>query len=472
MANLTLSIGPYSHTWLFGNRRTVKPLDDGTVERAFNVTTATSRVMKDSIELWYALYTNNPPWKTDCVKPLGLPGAIGRELTKFALAEFNVTVSGGPRADFINERVQLVLVPQLSKDLELGLCLGGFAMRPYMDARGTLLVDGTGATAFSPIEFDGTGRAISGVFREVVKVKKETYCRLEYHGFDENGVYIIRNKAYKGDTGGGTEIDLATVPQWANLADEVKIENIEQPLFAYFRNPSSNDIEPGSQIGVSVYGGEPNAALLKQADEQWERLWWEFESGERKIFSDGNKVSAGQFHDRLFEYGNFTSEGNLFEPFSPEFRHDPLYSGFQWILQRLEYNTGLSFGTISDPQSVEKTATEILAAKNRQRITVKAIQNALENAIDDVIYAMNAYCDLYGLAPAGEYDVTYNWGDGVLDDPDTIRQDKAMMLQEISAGVSQPWEYRVAFKKETEEEANANLPQMEDMTTEPQEEIE
>ena len=87
------------------NRRTVKPLDDGTIERAFNVTPATSEVMKKGIELWWALYTNNPPWETDCVKPLGLPGAIGRELTKFALAEFNVTVSGGPRADYLKHRL-------------------------------------------------------------------------------------------------------------------------------------------------------------------------------------------------------------------------------------------------------------------------------------------------------------------------------------------------------------------------------
>lgn len=458
-------------TWW--NRRMVKPLDAGTVERAFDVTPAASRVMKDSIELWYALYTNNPPWETDCVKPLGLPGAIGRELTKFTLAEFSVAVSGGPRADFLNERVQSVLLPQFSRDLELGLCLGGFAMRPYMDARGRLLVDGTGATAFSPVEFGGTGRAVSGVFRETVKVRKDTFTRLEYHGFDESGVYIIRNKAYRGDTGGGAEIELNSVPKWGNLAPEIHIENIEQPLFSYFRNPSSNDIEPGSGIGVSVYGGAPNMALLRQADEQWERLWWEFESGERKIFSDGMRVSAGQFKDRLFQYGSFTSEGNLFEPFSPEFRNDPLYSGFQWILQRLEYNTGLSFGTISDPQSVERTATEILAAKNRQRITVKAIQRALENAIDGVLYAMNAYCDLYGLAPAGEYEVTYNWGDGVLDDPETVRQDKATDMLEVNAGLLNNWEYRMKWRGETEEEAKAMLPGMEDMVTgEKQEEVE
>ena len=60
----------------------------------------------------------------------------------------------------------------------------------------------------------------------------------------------------------------------------------------------------------------------------------------------------------------------------------------------------------------------------------------------------------------------------LLDDPDTVRQDKAMMVQEISAGITNPWEYRVAFKKESEEGAKAMLPKMEDMVTENQEEIE
>lgn len=457
------------------NRMRVRPINEGTVEKAFDVVPAVSRVMQDNISLWYALYTNEPPWITpdSCVKPLGLPGAIGRELARYALAEFNFTVSGGPRADYLNERAQIAANGFL-RNLELGLCLGGIAFRPYLE-NGQLFVDANSATVFSPIDFDGSGRCVAGVFKDEITVKKQKYTRLEYHGFEKrdngNSVYVIRNKAYRGYAS-GTPITLTEVPAWADLQEEIIIDGLEQPLFSYFRNPSSNDIEPESKIGVSVYGGTPNTSLIQQADEQWERLWWEFQSGERKIYTDGAQVRAGQFNDRLFEKGNFTAEGNLFEPFSPEFRNDPLYQGFQYILQRIEYNVGLSFGTISDPQSVEKTATEILAAKNRQRITVGAIQAAFEVTLDGLIYAMNAYCDLYGLAPSGEYKITYNWGDGVLDDPETIRAEKAMDMQEISAGLKSDWEYRVKWYGETEEEAKSNLPRMEDMVTEPQNEIE
>lgn len=454
---------------LFGVKQ--KPLDDGTVEQAFNVTPAASRVMKSNIELWYALYINQPPWKSDCVHSLGLPGAIGRELARYTMSEFTMTVSGGVRADYLNERAQNALVPLLMKAFEIGYCLGGVAIRPYIDQTGRLLYDLTGPTAFSPVEFDGTGKAVAGVFKDTAKVGKETYTRLEYHGF-ENGVYVIRNKAYKGETGGGTEISLATVPQWANLQNETKIEGIDRPLFAYFKNPTSNDIEPGSQIGVSIYGGEANIELLKQADKQWYQLIREYSSGKRRVLFNGSKLDASQVDDEIYEYGDFTGDGNFFQFINPEIRDEPYYNGFQKILQRIEYNVGLSFGTVSDPQSVEKTATEILAGKNRQRITVNGGQNAGQNALDDLMYATNAYCDLYRLAPAGDYEVTYNWGDGVLDDPDTIRQDKAMMLQEISAGITNQWEYRVAFKKESEEEAKAMLPQMEQIVTENQDEVE
>ena len=63
--------------------------------------------------------------------------------------------------------------------------------------------------------------------------------------------------------------------------------------------------------GVSAYSGAV-VDRIKEVDEQWERIWWEFKSGERKIFSDAAQISAGQIDDRLFLRGTFTSGGDLF----------------------------------------------------------------------------------------------------------------------------------------------------------------
>ncbi len=433
------------------------PGPEGLAERAFGVKSAVPPAMRQGLELWYALYVDDPPWRREDprLKPSGLPGAIGRELARAALAEFHMQLEGGERAAYLAGELAPAL-RELNRALEWGLCLGTAALRPCLE-EGRLTVEICSAAAFSPLAFDGSGRPVAGVFRETAERDGQRYTRLEYQGFETDAggtrVYVIRNKAYAGD--GGRELPLSCLPRWAGLEPEVRIEGLERPLFAVFKNPAANHIDPASPLGVSVYGGEPTVELLRQAEEQWYLLRWEYLSGKRRIYSDGAALDPRQLDDELFARGRFTADGNLFEAFSPELRDEALYRGYQRILQRIEYNVGLSFGTLSDPQTVEKTATEILAAKNRQRLTVKAIQNRLEAALEDLVYAMDALCDLYGLAPAGEVRPVFSWGDGVLDDPETVRKDKAQDLQELAAGVLSPWEYRVKWYKETPEQAKA-----------------
>ena len=76
----------------------------GTIEKEFGVQPAASWKMEDNINLWWAMYTNHPPWESCDVRPLGLPGAIGRELARHALTEFSVSVSGSARAEYINQQ--------------------------------------------------------------------------------------------------------------------------------------------------------------------------------------------------------------------------------------------------------------------------------------------------------------------------------------------------------------------------------
>ena len=446
----------------------------GTIEKEFGVRPAASRKMEDNINLWWALYTNHPPWESCDVRPLDLPRAIGRELAWHALTEFSVAVSGSARAEYINRQMQLA-ASKFGINLELGLCLGGVCLKPYPD-NGRVLVD-VFTTKFTPTRFDGTGKAIGGVFEsDQVRQGKDWFVKLEYHDFqtreDGSAVYVVENKAFRSGSGGGigAQVPLAAVKEWADLSDRKEIELLERPLFAYFKPPSANNIEPASALGVSVYSG-PTADLIRQADEQWQQLQREYKTGKRRMLIDKAVMDASQADDEIYEYGVFSSK-DFFQFINPEIRDDPLYNGFQRILQRIEFNVGLAFGTISDPQNVEKTATEILAAKQRQFVTEKAIQAAFQSTLDDLIYAMDAWCDLARLAPAGAYSVDYNWGDGVLDDPETKRQDMAMGLSLMNAGIIGPVEYRMRYFGEDENTARQMLLDMEDMTDEEQDEVE
>lgn len=437
-----------------------KAVTDGLLEKEFGARPAASQTMDRHTGLWYALYTNHPPWESECVRPLGLPGAIGREIARHVLTEFSVSFPGGERNAYLNAQLQAAS-KDFSGELERGLCLGGCALKPYPDG-GRLLVDGC-ATAFTPTRFDGSGRCLGGVFKsEPVRQGKEWFVRLEFHNLDafndRPSVYTVENKAYKSDENGGigAPVGLEAVRAWADLEPLVRIEGLERPLFAYFKPPQANDIELGSQLGVSVYGGA-TVDLIRQTDEQWYQLLREYKTGKRRMLFNGSVMKASQVDDEFYEYGDFTSDTTFFQFINPELRDDPLYNGFQRILQRIEFNVGLAYGTLSDPQTVEKTATEILAAKNRQFVMEKAIKEAFQQTLDDLLYAMNALCDLNQLAPSGDYQAEFSWGDGVLDDPDTRRQDMSMDLQLVREHLMSRVAFVMKWDKVDEAEAKRRL---------------
>lgn len=442
------------------------------VQREFGAPSAVSKTMEQNIGLWYSLYSNRPPWQTEDVKPLGLPSAICRELSRPTLSEFHANISGSKRADYLAERFA-VASEGFQRALELGAALGGVAFKPYIYG-GELFVDVTGAAGFTPTKFDPSGRCVGGVFKDKpVKKDGKYYIRLEYHEFS-GASCMIRNKAFYSDADGGVgaEAPLNAVEEWADLEPEMQVDNVTSPLFAYFKTPSYNSADANSACGMSVYGDAATVELLRQADEQWERLRWEFKSSERKIMFDGFSTAAEMYNDRLFEIGSFTSSGNLFQFIEPQIRDDALYRGIQNILRRIEFNVGLAYGDISDPQAVEKTATEIRNSKQRKYVLISTIQKELEHTFDSLLYAMDVYASLYNLAPVGEYEATYDWGDSILDDEESKEKEFARDMQMLSAGILNDWEFRAKHMGEDEETAKASLPKAQDVTDEEEQEVE
>ena len=96
---------------------------------------------------------------------------------------------------------------------------------------------------------------------------------------------------------------------------------------------------------------------------------------------------------------------------------------------------GLAYGTLSNPNQVDRTATEIKASKQRSYTTVSNMQKAWDNGLDGLIEIMNTLCDLYGITPAGEIQKLCSWGDGVLEDTEVGRGERIYSGgKHISAG--------------------------------------
>ena len=141
----------------------------------------------------------------------------------------------------------------------------------------------------------------------------------------------------------------------------------------------------------------------------------------------------------------------LFKEFSPEIRKD-FIDGLNEYKREIEFQCGLSYGDISDPQSVDKTATEIIAAKQRKYNTVTAIQKRLKTCIEELVYAIAFWKAMTG----SNYSVTVNFKDSILTDEEAERRQD---IQDINLGVMSLVEYRMKWYGEDEETAKKNIPE-------------
>ena len=146
-----------------------------------------------------------------------------------------------------------------------------------------------------------------------------------------------------------------------------------------------------------------------------------------------------------------SKDGNpFFNAYSPEIRDESFFNGYNRIIQKVEFNCGLAYGTLSDPQVVDKTAEEIKASKQRSYATVKSIQNSLGNALENLVAAVEVWMSLGGIATEGKVEVSCSWDDSLVTDK---KYETEQLRADFSIGVVGPVEYRMKRFGETEEQA-------------------
>ena len=434
------------------------------IKDAIGVEVAVSDKMANEIDLWAKMYKNEPPRKEKNIKLCGLPAAIAGEFARLVTLELKTEVTGN---DFINEEYQAV-VSDIRKYTEYACAKGGLAMKPYA-SEGHIEVDMVQADRFFPTKFNSRGEVTAAVFAESLTVGKKVYTRLEYHQH-EGTMYHINNKAFvKQDLDNvevlGKEVPLTAVPEWANLQEEVTLKNVKMPLFAYFKIPNANNVDDTSPLGVSVYSRAIND--IKEADNQWTRLLWEFEGSELAIDADitlFKKDDKGNYEfpkgkDRLFRMMDLDDNAEKYKVFAPAIRDENLINGFNAILRRIEFNVGLAYGTLSDPNTVDKTAEEIKASKQRSYSTVSDIQKSLQTALEQLVYAMDVMAQLSGLSGRKKYEMSFDWDDSIVIDKE---QELASMQQDAVAGFIRKELYVAAKYGVSEEEALKMMPQQDE----------
>lgn len=437
------------------------------IAKDFNIDISTSDEVLSAIERWSNIYNGRAPWLNEEVKSLHVAKTICEKVAKAVTIELKTKVDD-KEIDKIYQR----FIKNIRTNAEYALGKGGMFFKPFY-SNGKIKVSCIQADKFIPTKFDSTGELLGAIFIDQITKGKDVYTRLEYQELEDT-ILKIKNKVYKTTVHNsnilGTQILLSQVPEWANIQEEIQINDVNRLLGGYFKIPIANPIDNTSPVGVAIFANAIDT--LAEIDRQFSRTLWEYEGSELAIDVDElmfKKDKAGnpilpKGKERLYRTididGDKTSKWNVF---SPEIRDTSLFNGLNELLRQCESQCGLAFGTISKIENIEKTATEIKSSKQDYYVTVSDVQGALQTALEDLVYSIDVLMSLYEIKHKVGADVSFDWDDSILVDSE---KKQAQALVEKNAGLIDDIEYFVQTKDYSEEEATEYVNKMRERSKE------
>lgn len=404
-------------------------------KNAFKVESVSSQEMDFAILNWLNIYSGFPSWvsKEDRIKTINFAKTICSETARLTTLALGIELDGGPRAEYLQNRIDNVLMPKLRNWVELGCASGTVVIKP----------NGEGADIVTPDRFfvvdkDGNGNISGIIFEDTYQSGKKYYTKLEYHRYLNASVrmpgeesekdvtyYMISNKTYKSDNsqGIGKECDISET-KWKNLLPEVTItknngDKINSMLFGVFRMPAANNIDFDSPLGMAIFSEAIEE--MKDLDIAYSRNAGEIFDSEnielvddRLLMLSGSKVNSDSEIKLPHHVHNVFGQGanNFYQAIERPLRTDIRITGMSNLLSMIGYKCGYSNGYfVFDQKTGMVTATQVESDDRRTIQTIKDIRDALQVAVNGYLYAESVFADLYSLAPIGEYEANYSFGD-------------------------------------------------------------
>lgn len=410
--------------------------------------------MKNALALWCDMYEDKAYWLGGSTKSLNLAATISAEISRLVTMQMRVSFDDEQKFMPVKFAVDK-LMKNIRRYTEYACAKGGIILKPCVHGD-ELVIDCVQADSFYPIQFNSNGEITGAVFKEQIYRNNAVFTKLEKHLL-LNGRYTIENSAYKSSNPNylGGEIPLGEVGEWSHLSESLTLDNIKKPLFAYFKMPGANTVNSSSPLGVSVFAGA--AELIKEADKQYSRLLWEFESGERAIYMDSAAYRRDErgnpiFPDKRLYRSADTGIDGLFEDWTPTLREESILNGLDAILIRIEDVCGIARGTFSRTDTNAKTATELKLLRQRSYVTVAEIQASLADALRELVYAMCIWSSLYSFTDYGECKISIEFDDSIVADRNREFDERIQLLREgvISSAELRAWYLGENIEKSSE----------------------
>lgn len=427
------------------------------VQTIFGVEPIESERMADALKLWHDISYNRPPWldSEDGVESYNIASLIADTRARLITLDIGMAVSGSARAKFLQSAADDLLrrLPEKVSDA----CRGGGMVIKYNGVGWDYVMPGD----FVVTHVDASNRITGAIFAEHLAYNGHRYTRLEYHRF-EDGVYKITNKAYRNRWNStstmyvlGTPIELTEVDEWRDIEPDTDIANIDTPLFSYFRIPGANLVDPLSPLGCAVFANA--IAELKAADISMSRKNTEIEDSKHITFvgqtivqnASNRKIKLPRFVKGLGMGINDTETSAVHEHVAT-IQTASRIDDINFDLSLAGIKSGFSAGMfVMNGQRGVLTATQVEADDRVTIQTIKSDRDALQYAIEQAMYGADVLATVMGLAPEGDYDISYSFGDITY----SYEEDKANWRLYVQQGWVPVWMYLVRFEGMSEEEA-------------------
>ena len=444
-------------------RRWIESMFKKKASEEFEIKQVNTSTMDELISRCGMIYRGLPEWVNheDDIKTINFAKLICSEVARLATLAIGISIDGSPRADWMQSVIDETTYFQLRHWLEYGAAYGTIILKP----------SGEKVSLYIPDDFiavDNDNEKITGaVFIDHAVEDEKYYTRLEYHRF-ENDIYVITNKCYVGANKDdeGRAVDISVTP-WKDLLPAAYIEGLDKPLFAVLRMPEANNVEVDSPLGLPVFHGAIEE--LRDLDIAYSRNSQEIEDSKKVVLLDSDVLMPGgvQVNNTLegFErrrermnlprfiksvYGNGQDE--IYHEINPTLNTDTRIVGINNLLSQIGFKCGFSNGYfVLDQKTGMITATQVESDDRRTIQMIKDVRDKLESCLNDLLYALNAFADLYGYAPAGAYEPVYDFGDITYN----REEDRARWWGYVQSNKVPAWMYFVKFEGMSEEDAKA-----------------
>lgn len=431
------------------------------IKDVFNVEPVTSAKMDLGVVNAVNAYKGMPDWidNEEEIKTINFAKVLCSEIARLTMMGTKITVDGTAKAEWLQAVIDKIYF-SIREWVEYGCAYGTIIMKPSQDGVDLFTPDNCVITEYCSHNITGI------VFIYIKKEDNKYYTRFEYHHYIDKDNYTVMNRCFVGDSYNSVSepIDIALTP-WNGLKEDANIQGMDMPAYGVFRTPQANNIDINSAVGLPIF--HEAMEELRDLDIAYSRNAKEIYDSRRILLLDSDKMiqtgTAIKDYQNNFEsnrkamklpeyvknvFGN--GKDDFYQEINPNLNTDVRLSGINAILGQIGYKVGFSNGHfVFNENSGLQTATEVEANQQRTIQFIKDVRDKLESCLNGVINGLNMFANLYGLAPAGDYEVIYDFGDITYD----IEIDRQRWWNYVVQGKVPAWMFFVKFEGMSKEEA-------------------